>query len=148
MPANYSYKNPFHTGRTIMERHQSSESLAIKPAKGLETVEQGQRKWRYSYMLASGAPVRKNRWLCRKQWRWEGKKSVTPSLGKDMSRPHTVLRKRLLCISGVPKELISGNPDSPAFPHTGEPSLKISVPAASLRGQRWVQHSTPDTVRP
>ena len=79
-------------------------------------------------------------------------KSVTPSLQKEVSPPYTVLRKRLLCISGVSRELISGNPDSPTFLyigelHTGEPSLKILVPAASLRGQRWVQHSTPDTVR-
>lgn len=147
MPANYSYKNPFHTGRTIMERHQSSESLAINLQKDLKQWSKAKENEKYSYTLVFGAPVRKNRWLCRKQWRWKGKKSVTPSLGKDVSHPHTILRKRLLCISGVPRELISGNPDSPAFPHTGEPSLKISVPAASLRAQRWVQHSTPDTVR-
>jgi len=34
----------FHTGRTVIERQQSSESLATKPAKGLEAMEQGQRK--------------------------------------------------------------------------------------------------------
>lgn len=77
MPANHSYKNTFHTGRTVIERHQSSESLAIKPAKGLEAVGQGQRKWKVFLYACAWASRGENRWLCRKQWRWEGKKCYT-----------------------------------------------------------------------
>jgi len=64
----------------------------------------------------------------------EREKECYTLLRKEMSPLYAVLRKRLLCISGVSREPISGNPDSPTFPHIGEPSLKISVPAASIRG--------------
>lgn len=67
----------------------------------------------------------------------KGKKSL---LKGSWFVTQSLLRKKILCIFGESKELISeilSLPLSPILgnPHTGEPSLKILVSAASCRGQ-------------
>lgn len=156
MPANHSYKNTY--------RKNNNGETSVKWEFGNKTCK---RTW------SSGARPKKMRsiLICFCLGLQKGEtgdyaensggrkgKSVTLSLWKKVSPPYTILKNRLLYISWVSREQISGNPDSPTFPHIGESPIlgnplwrsqfrSLQKPAASLRGQKWIQHSTPDTVR-
>lgn len=153
MPANHSYKNTFHTGRTIMERHQSSENLAIKPAKGLEVVEQGQRKWKvflYACVRASGE---EKQVIMQKAVEVGREKECYTLLTEGRAtalhcrEERTALHFRSVKGTNFRKFWLSHFPAYWGTPILGKSLWRPQWLQLHLGGKEWVQQSTPDTVR-
>lgn len=85
----------------MMERHQSSESLARTPAKGLETVEQGQKIKSILICLCLGLQRGKTGGYAESNGGGKGKIVYYPPYGRRFTFLHYPEEQTCLCLRSV-----------------------------------------------